>query len=298
MSQGVSALRSESSELTCASATSYQSLEHASQWRNKALEGLSLGSEFRIVRFLRNENHGDLYLLGHSSNEKKYVAKAIDFRGWSPKVRAQRKKHVKRLKASSSFICVLEEHGLKWVIRDHEESGKADTGIAPALGPVELDRTTSGGTPPPSPDQASEEHSTDIETVSDSSANRTGDRGPQPETDPAPDGDWNLHPFSNSTVMKVGSESLLGGDSGVVSEGAQDPEPSESAVDALSAAFEDLFGSSETSSEQDTSEKTKRGSRKEAGGHVKFEGDLAATNSVSAVAHTRAQDAGEDKDFE
>ncbi|EXJ75894.1 uncharacterized protein A1O5_00402 [Cladophialophora psammophila CBS 110553] len=304
MSKGASALREASSELnnTSLSTTSTQDLNPASQEVSKALEGLYLGSAFRIIKFLRTENHGDVYLLvGNLDSERTkkcyYVAKAIDFGGsCASKLQAHRQKHLKRLKASSSFVCVVEEHGLKWMIRNSEERCAPVIGVASGPEFVELDRIRSGGPLPVNVDLASESHFTDIGANDDDSASQASRQCSKTDVDLPPDGTRDGYSIPESYTTKDESQPALDeGDNIVVNQKVQQqPDVFECAGDASvpAAAADAGRDSSEgiASDEDTTSQEQRREVRKQTGKSQwrKIQREKRRMNKLECVASLRS----------
>ncbi|EXJ65012.1 hypothetical protein A1O7_01351 [Cladophialophora yegresii CBS 114405] len=103
----------------------------------RTFEGRLLGPEFRILEYLRSDNHGDVYSVTRTpartrqttqaratdrestllASSNSYEAKAVDLALCGRELRTHRQKHIKRLKATASYVCVLNAWGLKWVVR-------------------------------------------------------------------------------------------------------------------------------------------------------------------------------------
>ncbi|OAG42116.1 hypothetical protein AYO21_03570 [Fonsecaea monophora] len=206
VSKGASASRRTGSDFTSASRVFDQDSDHASQSPNNSFENVRLGPKYQIVRFIGSESHGDLYLLAAlGSSDKEYVAKAIDFRDCTSKLRRHRQKHFKRLKASSSFICAIEEHGVMWVVRHCNEPEVVGSGIASRQRAIEAKRSGPGGVISLQLDPESDTLSTGIETASVSSASGLRGQGCLTDTDLLHDGNCTNGTFPESTVTTVGS---------------------------------------------------------------------------------------------
>jgi hypothetical protein len=79
--------------------------------------GAVIGASFRIMKFLRSENHGDVYSVEDlSSTTTRYEAKAYTLRGVPEQVRDYRVRNLKKLTSKPSFICSFDQHGMKFVI--------------------------------------------------------------------------------------------------------------------------------------------------------------------------------------
>lgn len=90
------------------------------------LIGASLGSAFRILGFLRSENHGYVYALDDAvTNSKEYEAKAYTLRGIPKKVYEYRVRNLKKIAAKHSFVCSIDEHGYKFIVSRVEEGWPA-----------------------------------------------------------------------------------------------------------------------------------------------------------------------------
>lgn len=89
--------------------------------------GAVLGGSFRILKFLRSENHGDVYALEDlSSTSTRYEAKAYTLRGLPQNVRAYRVRNLKKLTNKPSFICSFDQNGRKFVINKLGERGEGE----------------------------------------------------------------------------------------------------------------------------------------------------------------------------
>jgi hypothetical protein len=91
--------------------------------------GAILGASFRVLEFLRSENHGDIYALEDlSSTATRYEAKAYILRGVPQRTRDYRVRNMKKLTLKPSFICSFDQQGRKFVInRLGEEWGEVST---------------------------------------------------------------------------------------------------------------------------------------------------------------------------
>jgi hypothetical protein len=87
--------------------------------------GAILGGAFQIVKFLRSENHGDVYAVEDlSSTAIRYEAKAYILRGIPRRTRDYRVRNLKKLASKPSFICSFDQLGKKFVINRQEEKGE------------------------------------------------------------------------------------------------------------------------------------------------------------------------------
>jgi hypothetical protein len=72
---------------------------------------------FRVVRFLRSENSGNVYAVEDlSPTSNRYEAKAYTLRGIPEKVRKYRVVNLKRLSQKPSFVCSFDQDGKKFVV--------------------------------------------------------------------------------------------------------------------------------------------------------------------------------------
>jgi hypothetical protein len=84
--------------------------------------GAILGGAFRILKFLRSENQGDVYAIEDlSSTAIRYEAKAYILRGVPRRTRDYRVRNLKKLASKPSFICSFDQLGRKFVINRLEE---------------------------------------------------------------------------------------------------------------------------------------------------------------------------------
>ncbi|OAL21022.1 dihydroorotate dehydrogenase (fumarate) [Fonsecaea nubica] len=264
VSKGASVTRRMGSDFTSASSVFEQDSDHASQSPNNSFENVRLSPDYQIVRFIRSESHGDLYLLAAlGSSDKKYVAKAINSRDCTPKLRRHRQKHLKRLKSSSSFICVLEEHGMMWVVRHCDEPEVVGSDIASRHRAIEAEWLGPSGVFPLY--QEIDMLTARIEEASVSSASGLRSRCCLTDTDPLPDGNCTNGTFPESTVTRVGSSPMLNEDDHPVSDEAQNHDHVGSMGDASPTPFWDLFEEAEASSDVEISQQDKAIIRKQAG---------------------------------
>ncbi|KIW98741.1 uncharacterized protein Z519_00404 [Cladophialophora bantiana CBS 173.52] len=164
-----------------------------------------------------------------------YVAKATDFGGsCASKLQAHRQKHLKKLKASSSFVCVVEEHGLKWVIRNSEERCAPVIGVGSGPEFVELDRTRCDGPFPANADLASEPHFTDIGANDDNSASQASRQCSKTNIDLPPDGTRDGYSIPEPYTTKDESQPALDEDDNIMvnQKVQQQPDAFECAGDA------------------------------------------------------------------
>jgi hypothetical protein len=79
--------------------------------------GAVIGASFRILKFLRSENHGDVYAVEDlSPTANRYEAKAYTLRGLPERTRNYRVRNLKKLTSKPSFICTFDQQGRKFVI--------------------------------------------------------------------------------------------------------------------------------------------------------------------------------------
>jgi hypothetical protein len=87
--------------------------------------GAILGGAFRILKFLRSENHGDVYAVEDlSSTAIRYEAKAYILRDVPRRTRDYRVRNLKKLASQPSFICSFDQLGRKFVINRLEGKGE------------------------------------------------------------------------------------------------------------------------------------------------------------------------------
>ncbi|KAH0848069.1 hypothetical protein FOPE_01855 [Fonsecaea pedrosoi] len=263
-SKGASASRRTGSDFTSASSVFDQDSDHASQSPNNSFEDVRLGPNYQIVRFIRSESHGDLYLLAAlGSSDKEYVAKAIDFRDCTSKLRRHRQKHLKRLKASSSFICVFEEHGVMWVVRHCNEPEVVGSGLASRHRALEAEWLGPSGVIT----WCLETYmlATRLEIASVSSTSGLRGRWCLTDTDLLHDGNCTNGTFPESTVTTVGSSPILDEDDHPVNDEAQNHDHIGSIGDASPTHSGDLLEEAEVSSDEGISHQDKAEIRKQAG---------------------------------
>jgi hypothetical protein len=92
--------------------------------------GAILGSSFRLLGFLRSENHGDIYAAEDLIPLKigaysRYETKAYLLRGIDPKLHGYRVRNLRKLKAETSFVTSIEQNGRVFIVYVVDgESGK------------------------------------------------------------------------------------------------------------------------------------------------------------------------------
>ena len=87
--------------------------------------GAILGGTFRILKFLRSENHSDVYAVEDlSSTNIRYEAKAYVLRGVPQRTRDYRIRNLKKLASKPTFIYSFDQLGRKFVINRLEGKGE------------------------------------------------------------------------------------------------------------------------------------------------------------------------------
>jgi hypothetical protein len=87
--------------------------------------GAVLGGAFRILKFLRSENHSDVYAVEDlSSTVIRYEAKAYILRGVPRRTRDYCVRNLKKLASEPTFICSFDQLGRKFVINRLDEKGE------------------------------------------------------------------------------------------------------------------------------------------------------------------------------
>ena len=94
--------------------------------------GAVLASTFRVIQFLRNEGHGDVYAVEElSGGQARYEAKAFVLRQVLDKKEYKyRIRNLTRLAAKASFVCSFDHNGRKFVV--NTTGMKEDASSAPS----------------------------------------------------------------------------------------------------------------------------------------------------------------------